>query len=228
VTVVPRPLAWPVAQPNDRNLVLCLPMDERGGIRALDRSGRRHNATLTRAFWGAGERSSALSFDGVSDYGLIDFTTLLAVMSRFTLSLRAVFTSTASIQNSDLVLFAQRDGAGVGRSWLLWRLIGNKIDSFLGGIHLAGLTTPSTNLEYEFALTWDGTTLRLYVNGVEEASRTGAVDEGATGSYVLGCHKGLATQFFPGRMRRALLYGRSLSPSEVKRLSESSPTQAMA
>jgi len=216
-----RPLKWPPIFPLEKGLVLWLPMDERGGIRALDRSGRRHNATLTTAFWGAGERSSALNFNGVSDYGLIEFTPLLNVMSSFTLSIRAVFTSTPAIQGHDLVLFAQQDGAGVGRSWLVWRLTDNKIISFLRGIALTGPTAPSTNLEYEFTLTWDGTTLRLYVNGVEKASGTGAVDEGATGSYVLGCRKALTIQFFAGLMRRVLLYSRSLSPPEVKRLSKS-------
>lgn len=63
-----RPLKWPPIFPLDKALKAWLPMNERSGSKAFDRSGRRHPGTLHGPSWVAGPRGGALGFDGDNDY----------------------------------------------------------------------------------------------------------------------------------------------------------------
>jgi hypothetical protein len=65
------------------------------------------------------------------------------------------------------------------------------------------------------AMTWNGTTLRLFVNGVQVASRTvsGAL-AASTGPLRLGGDS-LRSEWFAGRIDEVRIYGRPLSASEI-------------
>jgi hypothetical protein len=71
--------------------------------------------------------------------------------------------------------------------------------------------------------TYDGATVRLYVNGVEAASKplTGAVTADTT-PVILGGNgndaSGVPTELFPGRIDELMLYARALGPSEIAAL----------
>jgi hypothetical protein len=71
--------------------------------------------------------------------------------------------------------------------------------------------------------TYDGAAARLYVNGVEAASKplTGAVAADTT-PVILGGNgndaSGVPTELFPGRIDELMLYARALGPSEIAAL----------
>jgi hypothetical protein len=71
------------------------------------------------------------------------------------------------------------------------------------------------NLWTHEAMTWNGTTLRLYVNGAQVASRTvsGALGAG-TGPLRLG-GDGVRGEWFSGRIDEVRVYGRPLTAAEI-------------
>jgi hypothetical protein len=82
---------------------------------------------------------------------------------------------------------------------------------------LFGTSTLPLNTWSHLASTYDGTTLRLYVNGVQVASRaqTGAIPADP-GPLTLG-GDGFYGQFFTGRIDEVQIYDRALSQTEIQR-----------
>ncbi|MGJ8695203.1 MAG: LamG-like jellyroll fold domain-containing protein [Verrucomicrobiaceae bacterium] len=119
------------------------------------------------------------------------------------------FTLEAVVRTGDLgvlegIIFSNQDGSsGPGRSDLLVNLQ-REFTTYVGGAtSFSGI--PVTEDGYDLVmLTYDQSaagsgepTLRFYVNGVEAGAGTRTA-EPANGSWVIGAHKGLASQFFVG------------------------------
>lgn len=66
---------------------------------------------------------------------------------------------------------------------------------------------------YNAAVTYDGTTVRAYINGQLDASGARTLNTGNT-TVVLG-RRQLGTDFFNGNIAQALMYNRALSATEV-------------
>jgi hypothetical protein len=70
--------------------------------------------------------------------------------------------------------------------------------------------------------TWDGTTLRAYMNSVEVATGTpgSALPSTSIDSYRIGSRhdSGGFSTFFPGSMEEVRIYDRALTPSEIASL----------
>ena len=97
----------------------------------------------------------------------------------------------------------------------------------------SGITTPIIGEWYHLALVFDGNTLRLYVNGLEEGSQsfTGfyPTSTGGDAALVIGSH--LANQefnyTFPGLIDKVQLWNRALQPSELRNLISSTPSDSV-
>lgn len=148
-------------------------------VRALDRSGYANHATL-----GDGSTSTTYptklttgtgyTFDGTTDYmesrNSIGFSSCtFAALVRFdAISLRAILSHGTG---GDLFLLGCGVEGGVGTNTELY------FSMFSGSWKRAGTSfTPATGKIYSVVGTFDGTTLKLYVDGVLKGTNTAAAD----------------------------------------------------
>jgi len=97
--------------------------------------------------------------------------------------------------------------------------VGNGGSYFI--INLEGTTTIAANNWYHFMGTYDGTTARIYVNGIEENSANNSGTP-SIGRLYIGKFQGGASYEFPGYIDDVRVYNRALSAVEVKLLYNSS------
>ncbi|MBK7407029.1 MAG: hypothetical protein IPJ40_02500 [Saprospirales bacterium] len=152
---------------------------------------------------------AALSFDGSDDY--VGFINSLFDPSATSFTAEAWVKPTL-VDGTGHVFIQQNDGTGTGRTFLG---IGgsDKFYTFLGGSALSGTTILSAGTWYHVAVTYDGTTLRLFVNGVEEASEP-RILEAADGTMILGTGQsgGLG---FQGALDEVRFWTRPLCKEEI-------------
>ena len=87
------------------------------------------------------------------------------------------------------------------------------------GPNLASTTTVAAATTYHVVGTYDGTTMRIYVNGVLEgtAARSGAVNDSSFGGVLAGGGWGtLPSPAFQGRLDEIAIYGTALSTARVQ------------
>src|SRR5207247_6816835 len=90
--------------------------------------------------------------------------------------------------------------------------------AILGGVYgeVYGTTALTANTWSHLAATYDGATIRLYVNGVQVASRaqTGAIATSTNPLQIGG--DSLYGQYFAGRIDEVRLYNRALSAAQIQ------------
>ena len=110
-------------------------------------------------------------------------------------------------------LLAQQDGSGVGRAWLLLTTDG-KLASDLGGTRLTGADSITTGQWHHAALTYDGTTLSLYLDGNLTAQADRHL-ESSDGDLIVGADGTLIQNLFVGALDEVVIYNRALSAEEL-------------
>jgi cell division septation protein DedD len=214
-TVTPTPTPTPTATvtPPLPGLVAAYSFNEGAGITVNDASGNRHTGTLQGdASWtSTGKYGSAISFNGTSS--------LVSVANSPLLQLRTAMTLEAWVRPT--------------RSTGVWRDViykGNdnyylEADSTsvtpatrgAGGSALFGTSKLKANEWAHLAGTYDGATMRLYVNGVQVSSRaqTGQIPISTSALQIGG--DSVYGQYFPGTIDEVRVYQRALSASEIQR-----------
>jgi len=187
---------------------------------ALDNVDGSNGTLRNGAAFTAGRVGQAFSFDGVDDYVEVPD------------SVNVGFGPTAPMS---FELWAYRTGGGSGQSLLGKRVLG----SGLGGInyqldfedspgpygngivfitgsgnYAASGTTLPVGQWTHLAGTFDGSTLRLYVNGELKASSAGTLGAPNGASLMIGGSGGYAT--FSGSIDELALYNRALIPTEIQ------------
>lgn len=153
--------------------------------------------------------AAALGFDGVNDQVNLPF-----LFDPNTTNFTAEAWVKPTLVDGNAHIFVQQnDGAGNGRTFLA---IGsaNKFYTFLGGSALSGTTTVSANTWYHVAVIWDGAALRLFVNGVEEASASASIVN-ANGTMILGTGKSGVLPY-QGVMDEVRFWTRALCKEELQ------------
>ncbi|MGH9260331.1 MAG: LamG-like jellyroll fold domain-containing protein, partial [Acidimicrobiales bacterium] len=189
--------------------------DEGSGTTASDFSGFGNVGALTNGpTWTPdGKTGSALSFDGVNDQVVIPAASSLNLSNAMTLEAWVYPTGPQSGWRTII----QRDEAAY---FLHASSPGNPLQPTGGGTFdgtqaQAVAPAPSAlplNTWSHLALTWEGTTLRVYVNGVEVASmpRGGTLQSVTTPVRIGGNSFG---DMFLGRIDDVRIYNRALSPT---------------
>jgi hypothetical protein len=180
-----------------------------------DYSGAGHNATCSVANCpspGAiGVNGSAAAFNGQGQY--------LSVPG-FINPASTAFTAGAWFNTDGLIspyqpILQQTDGSGTGRTWLGLNPDGT-IYTALGGSGLTGQETVTAGTWHYAAVTYDGATLNLYLDGQLIANSAGAM-EASDGDLLIGAHKNL-TRYFSGSIDEVAVFGRALSLGELRQL----------
>lgn len=192
-------------------LVAAYNFDEGSGTAVTDRSGLGHGGTIREATWATGKNGGALSFDGVNDWVTIADADDLDLTGAMTLEAWVNLTHNTGWR---AVVYKERDVYYLYASTSSNRpAVGSKIGGYRENF---GPTQLGTGNWIHLAGTYDGAMQRLYVNGVQVASRaqTGAIEVG-TGPLRIG---GNATfgEYFGGRVDDVRIYNRALSAAEIQ------------
>ncbi len=196
---------------------------------AYDRSGQGNTGTLTGFGTAAttskkiGVLGQALQLDGVNDYITVSDSSSLDVGNNFTLSAWVKLT----INQSTSVISKSYVGASTVPYALGFGLSDGVDDSlqfgfFNGGWSLVKQTGSfNTSQWVHIAGTWDGTTARLYINGVQNNSATpgGTAVDNNDSIYIGRRHDAFFTdEYTKGVIDDARIYNRALSTSEITSL----------
>jgi ribonucleotide monophosphatase NagD (HAD superfamily) len=190
----------------------------------LDSIGTNNGVLFPGAGFGAGEVGQAFSFNGTTQCVTVPYSRSLVTTNYSVEAWVKPLAQVSDPLNQDLII-----GQAYG-----WQLIGRPGTS---GISIVFLFATSKSSFYSVASTsdlpigqfshvvgtWDGTTLRLYINGALNAQKVpGArpVDLGYD-IYIGGSYSvagGFAGQYFNGLIDEASYYGRALSAAEIQTL----------
>lgn len=213
-----------VQEPPAGGLVSHWQFDEASGLAALDAAGANPGALVNGPARVMGKIGSALRFDGVDDYVNVPDSASLDVSNRMTLSL---WFKPNVLLNS----FSGRKDL-LRKLNAYWLIIGYPQSDgrlsfvFNSGSPLVKSVTSAwqTNVWYHAAATYDGAQLRLYINGVLEASAPTAVPAVANGAALQFGGNSDHGIYFPGCIDDVRLYNAALSAVEVASLFASGTT----
>jgi hypothetical protein len=166
---------------------------------------------LSATSWVPGKIGSSLKFDGSTSY--LTMATEDANFSRNAYSMSAwVYRSTDS--GAAEMIIVNQDGANDGQ--LLQISATDKFECYYNAVSSVSTTTVAINTWYLVTCTSDGTTQKLYVNGVQEDSDglTGSIAE-ATDLRIGARSYTSAASFFPGILDEVRLYDYALSTAQV-------------
>jgi Concanavalin A-like lectin/glucanases superfamily/Bacterial Ig domain/PKD domain/Glucose / Sorbosone dehydrogenase len=187
------------------------------GTTLADVTGNGNTGTITGAAWStAGKNGGALSFDGTSDWVTIADAVALDLTTGMTLE---AWVNPQRLQ-SNWRLVAVKEGTGV----LAYALYANSDTKRPRGAVRAGgaesdVRGPAAlgqNVWTHVAVTYDGTTLRLFVNGAEVTTTavTGAIAT-TTGPFRIG-GSSIRSEFYKGLIDDLRLYDRALTAAEIQ------------
>ncbi len=200
-------------------LVAAYGFDETSGTRALDSSGKGNHGTLLNATRSTTAKfGQALSFNGSNSLVTVGDTSSLDLTNGMTLMAWVRPTDWASSWKSLIVkersgglayaLNANSDASKPNNSLR----IGSSDQNLSAGNHLP------TNAWTHLAATYDGTTQRLFVNGVQVGSRsptqTGTINVSAN-PLRIGGNTVLAGRYFKGLIDEVRVYNRALIQEEI-------------
>jgi hypothetical protein len=219
-----KPLADPTGGPVDMSFTLYTTseprpiahwgFDEATGNIAVDSIGG-HNGTIHGATWAIGVVAGALRFDGgdyveVSDEADFDITDALTV---------AAWVNLEAVNAEYIGIITKGDS-----TWRLSTLQAQRCFHFAvndpqGAFHAVdGTTRVGLNEWHHVVGTYDGTSLRLYVDGVEEPGSpvvyTGPINDDDLPVWI-GANAERSDRGFVGRIDEVLVYDRALTHAEV-------------
>ena len=208
----PPPAASPQAAP-----VAAYPLDENEGAVAHDAAGE-HDGTIDGANWTTGKFGSALDFDSAEDDCVsVPDSPELQLLEDFTLE---AWVRPEGTVKSDPIFFKEAEGffsysvgLGLGSNGKLEAYIGDEGEGYALAVSPSPL---SANTWAHVALTYDGSFMRLYLNGsLVDTTGTSQGNVPSTGPMEIGCADAF-NEFFNGQIDEVRVYERALAQSEVE------------
>jgi hypothetical protein len=198
--------------------------DDGSGTTTVDSSGSGNNGTLNGGTrWTSGLFGSALDFDGVNDYVDCGANTSLDITAKVTLS---AWVKTRDSGNSQYNPFVGKGDT----SYALQHQNGNNIEFFIYDAgawpyaRMTGVTSSFNGTWHHVAGTYDGSELKVYVDGLLRGTtaHTGAI---ATSTYAvsMGRNSQQTTRYYEGLIDEVRIYNRALSASEIAYLADVTP-----
>jgi hypothetical protein len=205
-------------------LLVWLRMDDDPTI-ASDSSGHGHAAPCTPGECPAlvtGRVGSAYRFDGVQDLLALPYDPSLATPSAFTIAFWFQLDPTGN-----QVCFSSKQ-SGDGYSWSI-ELDTSKAPMVYTGVaptddRLYDFTAATVGRWTHLATTWDGSTKRLYIDGVMQSQSAFSAITFDTNDIYFGIQRRInPTQFYypmVGSLDEMLIYDRALSANEIATLAQ--------
>ncbi len=217
IRLVPVTTAPPAPPPPVAGLVAAYGFNEGTGTAVADTSGSGNNGVASSTSWvAAGRFGKALSFNGTSSWVTVADSASLDLTNGMTLE--AWIYPTATMTNWRTVIMKEQ------ATTYAYHLTANTdLNQPATGVYVGGAsrrldagTTIPVNAWTHLTATYDGTTQRLYVNGVQVASRaqTGAIATSTSPLHIGG--NSLWGEYFQGYIDEVRIYNRALSTSEIQ------------
>ena len=205
----------PPPPPPTSGLVAAYGLNASSGSSVVDASGRGNGGTVSGAVWSASGRfGSALSFDGVNDWVTVADSASLDLSSGMTVE---AWVRPSKAGGWRTVVCKERPGG------VVYGLYGDQAGGRpLGQIDVGGERNAvgsaalPLNAWSHLATTFDGSTVRLFVNGVQVGSLpfSGSMPA-STGSFRLGGN-GVWGEWFAGLIDEVRVYNRALTATEIQ------------
>jgi regulation of enolase protein 1 (concanavalin A-like superfamily) len=211
-----------IAQEVDPNLVGWWKLDEGSGTIAYDSSSYFNDGTLRNGpQWVAGRIGGALDLDGTNDYVDCGNSEVFDITEQITLS---VWVKPEAAGNNAHQHYLGKGNNAYCIKHNSWNNL--EVVIYIGGWKVATfpLDDSYNGLWYHFAGTYDGSQIKLYINGalIATTDQTGAINTN-TNNAQIGTRDG-GQWFYNGVIDDARIYNRALSDDEIKKLG--SPAQA--
>jgi len=219
-------------QPNAANQEYCIPgdattctapvarwdLEEGTGTTAQDTSGTGNTGTLTAGpTYAVGKAGKAVSFDGVDDFIDINQSSTLKPSSALAVS-AWVYRTGALVDFSGIMNSPETVTAGGG--YTLVGTAGGKIRMYIdttgssGWAYAESTTTPAANTWYHVEGTWDGSNVRIYINGILEATTAAATM--SYGTTAINARIGrYGSTYWPGKIDQVRVFGYARSAAQV-------------
>ncbi|SDH54650.1 Glucose/arabinose dehydrogenase, beta-propeller fold [Actinokineospora alba] len=198
---------------SDPTLVAAYSFDEGAGTTLTDRSGNGHTGTLAGPLWSAaGRYGGALSFDGVNDLVTVNDTAKLDLTTGMTLQAWVRPTTSTGWRTA---MLKERPG---GLTYALYPAGSNQPSGYIssGPDHAVnGPTTLPTATWSHLAMTYDGTTMRLYVNGTQVATTARNVAALTSTSPLRLGGNTVWGEYFSGLLDNVRIHSRALTAAEI-------------
>lgn len=195
-------------------------LDETSGLIAHDSSGGNHHGTLTNmsvSDWTAGVLNGALDFDGVNDY--VNIGNELSHVNALTV---AVW-----VYPTDIAVDQQIVSKGYNGTKTQWELKTTSADGkvsfrhwFPGEIGVQSVQTLPESTWTHLTGTYDGTTWKIYFNGVLDNENTAGPIVETSRNLLIGAVdiNGTPGQFWEGKLDDVRLFNYALDSTEVAQL----------
>jgi hypothetical protein len=216
-----------VSPANLSGLVLYLTFDEGSGNIAYDYSGNRNNGTLydanstnydgnTPPKWVDGKFGKALSFDGVDDYVRVADSPILNPSTVTLCAWVKIFNYSTAYQS----IVNKGSGGGTRYQLRIQPYPSNKFEVSIGNgsnfTMVSSLTTVNLNTWYFVAATADGNTVKIYVNGMAENSKSQIAPITSVNQFLIVGARDDNKQWLNGTIDEVMIFNRSLTDDEIK------------
>jgi hypothetical protein len=187
--------------------------DEASGATVVDASGSGNTGTISGATRTAGRNGGGLTFDGINDWVSVNDSSSLDLTTGITLE---AWVRPVNVNDWQTVIIKERPGQ---LSYALYSSIHTRRPSAhvytTGDMALEGPSALPTLTWSHLAMTWDGLTMRIYVNGSQVASSAlaGAAVTSASPLRIGG--NGIWNEWFNGALDDVRVYNRALTPAQI-------------
>lgn len=205
------------AGPPPSGLVAAYSFNEGSGTALIDRTGSGRTGTLSGPTWTtSGKFGGALSFDGTNDWVTIADANSLDLTNGMTLE---AWVRPSALSGYPTVILKEMSG---GLAYGLYAY--DSAPRPAGYVTVAGSDVGASgtsnlllNTWTHLALTYNGSVLRLFVNGAQVASRTlsGSIQT-STGALRIGGNAVWGGEFFSGLIDDVRIYNRALTQIEIQ------------
>ena len=195
-------------------------MEENGGATLVDSSSSKNNASIIEGpSWVEGKRGLALELNGTNNYCTVPDDPALNISSAITL---AVWVIPGSYERQRVIRKVDKTNK-LGYSLFLSNDSTVAVRFNHDNDFRVNSTTeyPGTgNIWMHIAATYDGATIRLYINGVEENSLTEEFDIGITENHLTigAADDGTDIEHFGGSLDDIRIYNYALSSTQISNL----------
>jgi hypothetical protein len=205
------------APPPTGGVVLKLGFDEGSGTVVNDTSGLNNDGVVTGSTWTTGRFGSGLLFDGVNDWVTIGDDASLDLSGGLTVE--AWLRPTALSGWKTALMKETADGLAYGlyaHDNNPWPAAYVRIDGSSVSAGLAGPGALPLNAWTHLAVTYDGTMLRLFVNGLPSGALPASGPITASDGPLRIGGNAIWEEHFAGTIDEVRIYNRALSQSEIQ------------